>query len=393
MFVNPNVIVKRLSNVKFGTLIELIDKHTLIYESINTEPTPTRDQTVIYFLSSLLNAYCPELIINTLIIRYTSQSHRMFDTLTNNFPITHVSFEGCHIASISQIRFKKSITHLKITSVLREYRPSNLMIFSNTLVKLTCTKCKITSITSYLPETLIYLNCSSNHITHLEYLPCGLKTLICSNNLICVLDSLPNGLEYLDCAHNSLKCLSGIPITVETLYCEYNQLVTVYLGKTLRLKELVLSGNYVSVLDVEFLGSCLKHVEILHADNMCINEKFTELNVGIVNCDFSQWIGLHTIIFSLHCEHSVVKKYYNGQTRCLKELDLSNVTIILCLNIPCHLKWFITSYSVFTITHVVMESFGADTVFKIHARNMGWTCKENLEMILDNLGIGNYLIV
>lgn len=368
---------------KYNSLIDLTNSNTITY--ISSELTNVSyDQTAIYFLSSLLSTYCPETTVNKLILGNMFCTD-VFYTILNNFPITHVCFEGYNAVDFSKILLKKSITNITICTVSRGVVYNNPILRTNTLLSLTCTKCGITFIDLYLPETLEYLDCSSNKITYLDNLPCGLKTLICSNNTICTLDSLPNRLEYLDCSYNKLKSLSGLPLTLKSLNCEHNQLTMICLKKLKYLSDLNVSNNYISILNYICNSTC-SHVQILYADVMCINPSFTETNVGIININLINWTKLHTVILTL--QFSI-----NHGGYWLESDDFINQSIVVCINISPNVKFFIANYILFVQSSIIMKTFDKSTLFKIHSRHESLTRREMLKRNLDNLKIRNYLIV
>lgn len=380
---------------KYNSLIDFTDSNTLTYTS-NESSNVSHDQTAIYFLSSLLSVYCPGTTINKLILGnmfYTD----VFYTILNNFPITHVCFEGLNAVDFSKIPMNKSITKITISTVERGVIYNNPVLRTNTLLSLTCTKCGITFIDLYLPETLEYLDCSSNKITYLDNLPCSLKTLICSNNTICTLDSLPNCLEYLDCSYNKLKSLSGLSPALETLNCEYNQLSMICLKKIKCLTNLNVSGNYISILNYICTSFCTctrtctctckcAQVQTLYADMMNINPSFTETNIGIISINLINWTKLHKVIFTL-------KYSENHGGYWLEDIDFVNRSIVVCIDIPPNVKFFIANYMLFVQSSIIMGIFDKSTFFKIHSRHESSIRREMLERNLDNLGIGNYSII
>ncbi len=78
-----------------------------------------------------------------------------------------------------------------------------------------------------LPESLVYLDVSVNHLHRLPIpLPQGLSCLIANNNKLVLLpDFLPSNLEMLDVSHNGLMRLSSeIPPGIKHINISYNKL-------------------------------------------------------------------------------------------------------------------------------------------------------------------------
>ena len=72
----------------------------------------------------------------------------------------------------------------------------------------------------YIPDNIIFLNCSYNNLIKLPDLPNRLRYLHCNNNNLTSLPKLPNLLISLICYGNNLP----YEVTIENLK-EHNQLI------------------------------------------------------------------------------------------------------------------------------------------------------------------------
>ena len=75
-----------------------------------------------------------------------------------------------------------------------------------------------------LPDTLEYLDCSSNFLKELPTLPNSIISIYCGDNNLTELPKLPDTLKYLMCDDNQLSELPILPITVTYLHCTGNEL-------------------------------------------------------------------------------------------------------------------------------------------------------------------------
>ena len=150
----------------------------------------------------------------------------------------------------------------------------DLSKFTN-LKKIYCMMNNLTEIT-YLPETLIYFDCSCNKIEKICKLPESLKEFYCNQNKLIVLPELPNGLTHLQCGHNNLLYLPKLSRTLEYLYCSYNNIKIIDdIPKTI--KKLCCDNTQVIELselhEIRFEHLSCYNTPLIHLTNsFCINK-------------------------------------------------------------------------------------------------------------------------
>ncbi len=83
-----------------------------------------------------------------------------------------------------------------------------------------------TSFVSNLPDSLEYLDISSNQITQLPTLPSKLKYLDCYENKLTSLPALPIGLTHLDFSTNLILNFPVLPPNIEFLNCSDTKVTT-----------------------------------------------------------------------------------------------------------------------------------------------------------------------
>ncbi len=121
---------------------------------------------------------------------------------------------------------------------------------------------KIFNIDGVFSNGLEYLNCSQCEITQLDNLPCTLKKLICENNNIKSLDTLPNSIEYLNCCYNNIRFLNNLPSGLLYLSCSNNELINLN-NLPKKLNYLNCSNNF----NLKYLNNLPKSIEKINCTN------------------------------------------------------------------------------------------------------------------------------
>jgi hypothetical protein len=99
-----------------------------------------------------------------------------------------------------------------------------------------------------LPNSLVWLFCSSNPIVSLDNLPINLKWLVCSKCKISKLSNLPEGLKKLNCSSNNLEQIDNLPLGIIELDIGYNKITCLdYLPNSI--KKINCPYNYIENFD------------------------------------------------------------------------------------------------------------------------------------------------
>jgi hypothetical protein len=116
----------------------------------------------------------------------------------------------------------------------------------STLVSLNCSDNWILNLN--LPNNLLYLDCSYYGGIGLPILPNTLLELTCNSVWIATLNNLPNGLRYLNCSNNVwLTTISNLPDSLIRLECAYSILSSLT-GLNSKLQFLDVNHNSLSTL-------------------------------------------------------------------------------------------------------------------------------------------------
>ena len=87
------------------------------------------------------------------------------------------------------------------------------------LLYLNCSFNRNLNIINNLPESLLYLHCSSCNFDKINNLPKSLVYLNCSHNKFRIINNLPESLLFLDCSFCGIKKLNNLPIKLLFLIC------------------------------------------------------------------------------------------------------------------------------------------------------------------------------
>lgn len=79
------------------------------------------------------------------------------------------------------------------------------------LIKLNCSRNRLTFFNTELPSELEYVDCSYNLMTAIPIMPINCRYIDCSHNRIETIPELPMVCEYFDCSHNRLSVLPVLP--------------------------------------------------------------------------------------------------------------------------------------------------------------------------------------
>jgi hypothetical protein len=135
----------------------------------------------------------------------------------------------------------------------------DLINFPN-LKEIDCSNNKITKIINipYIKSLI----CSANYIFELDYLPDTLEYLDCSSNILLVnLENLPSSIKYLNCSNCNIKNLNCLPYDLKILKCQFNlncyiyylpnKLQTLKCDSILELKQIPDSLNDIYIVDTK----------------------------------------------------------------------------------------------------------------------------------------------
>ena len=138
-------------------------------------------------------------------------------------------------------------THIK-TIHLGEGKITKIKNIPNTVIKLHCAKNILTVLT--LPKLIQVLNCSNNHISHIELDGIHQLTILhCSNNELIELANLPETIEEIYCDHNNITRLNldGLN-SLKILHCSHNKLMIMQ-NLPAQLEDLQMDNNPMTIIE------------------------------------------------------------------------------------------------------------------------------------------------
>ena len=215
----------------------------------------------------------------------------------------------------------------------------SLPVLPNKLTTLYCQGNHLTHITS-LPNSITDLSFGGNNIDSCPVLPTSLINLDCSGNNYHTLSSLPNFIQTLVAQHGVLTSLPVLPNSLTQIYCTGNQLTSISALPTNALD--VIDFSYNNLTTIPPLPNSLSEVYLQYNQLIslpelpyhlnyfdCYNNAITSIpalgpNLTEMNCSYNQLTSLPAFppFFSqLYCNH-------NLGLDCLPHIDSNQFDIL-----------------------------------------------------------------